>query len=208
MTIKSNRIAVTGIALAITSLTLSSMVAAQDRGNRGKSVDRTAKQFERIDTNDDDVISLDELTVPAVAKAEKRFERKDADADGFLTFEEMTAGREEPLDLTDYIEEIAQCVADVKEETGNENITEIDPENYLSPQQKFDAADTSGDELLDLAEVQAKATSTAAEKFANMDSDENLAVSLEEFTAAKTSRQETRSVVKSCIDEVLDEGAI
>lgn len=208
MSFKINRIALSGLIFTAASLTLTSGAMAKERGQRGDSVDRTTKQFERIDTNDDGVITLDELTAPAVAKAEKRFDRKDADEDGFLTFEEMTAGREEPLDLTDYIEEIAQCVADVKEETGNEDIVEIDPDNYLSPQQKFDAADTSGDDLLDLAEVQAKATSSASDKFTNMDADENLEVTLEEFTAAKTSRQATRRVVKSCIDEVLDEGEI
>lgn len=199
---------VSGVLLTVVSLTLSSIASAQDRGPRGKGGDRTGKTFERLDADQNGVLTVDELTEKALEKADKRFERKDADDDGFLTFEEATSGREEPLDLSDYIDDIALCVADIKAETGDESIEDIDAEAYQSSQEKFDNTDTSGDGLIDLAEMQASATEKASVQFAKMDADESGDVTLEEFTAHEESRKATRRVVKSCIDEVLDEGEI
>lgn len=208
MSLITKRTALTVTSIAIAAILVANSAQARERGARGERVDRVTKQFERLDTNDDGVLSLDELTVPALAKAEKKLARKDADEDGFLTYEEVIAGRQEPVDLTEFAEEIAQCVADLKAETGNENIADLDPADYVSPQQKFDNADTNGDALLDLAELQAVATEKAATKFANLDTDENGEISLEEFTAGRTSRSATRRAIKACKDEILDEEGI
>lgn len=208
MSFNKKPILVSGVLLTVASIAFTSFASAQERGSRAKGGDRVGKVFERLDVNEDGVLSLDELLTQALAKTEKRFDRKDADEDGFLTFEEATAGRKEPVDLTDDIDDIALCVADIKAETGNDNIADLDPADYQSPQQKFDNTDTSGDELIDLAEMQAAATESTSEKFVKMDADENAEVTLEEFTAFNTSHKETRRAVKSCIDEVLDEGDI
>jgi hypothetical protein len=98
-----------------------------------------------------------------------------------------------------------QCVADIKAETGNDNIVVPDPGLFISPQEKFDNADTSGDGVLDLAEVQATVTSKVETKFSHMDTDLSADVSLDEFTAHKKRYHSSRRAVKSCIDELSEE---
>ena len=207
MSTKSSRktLILTMTSVALVAALAAESASAKHRGHRGDLETRATKQFERLDVNEDGFLTLDELTTPALTKAENKFERRDADDDGFLTFEEATSGRRDPVDLSDIAEEIAQCVADLKEETGNEDIIVPDPDNYQSPQEKFDAADTSGDGVLDLAEVQAKAEEKATTKFENMDTNLDSQVSLEEFIAYKESRKATRRAVKACIEELTDE---
>jgi Ca2+-binding EF-hand superfamily protein len=195
------------LSIVLASTTVSTDVDAQERGKKADRKDRTEKQFNRLDADDDGVLVLDELTGPALAKAEKKFTRKDADEDGFLTFEESTAGRESQ-DLSDIIEEIAQCVADIKEETGNEDIVVPDPEDYMTPQEKFDAVDTSGDALLDFAEVQANATAKAETAFAKMDTDADAQITLDEFQAHAQSSKATRRAVRSCVEELTTDDII
>lgn len=182
-------------------LMTTAQVSAQERPDRGA---RGTAMFERLDTNDDQVLDLNELLTPALAKAEKRFERKDADDDGFLTFSEVTGDRD-PVDLSAYADEIVQCVADLKADTGNENIMVPDAGKFISPQDKFNNTDTSGDGVLDLAEVQAMKTTKVTAGFATMDGDSNGQVTLEEFTAHKQAKKATRRAVKSCIDDVTAE---
>ena len=138
--------AVIGTVAAIAVMSVITVSDANARGKRGGSAEDA---FTRLDTDLSGTLSLEELTVPAAAKAENKFTRKDTDADGFLTFDEATAGRE-PVDHSDIAEDIASCVEEVKEETGNDAIVVPDPANYQSPQERFDAKDTSGDSLIDL----------------------------------------------------------
>ena len=193
--------AVIGTVAAIAVMSLITVSDANARGKRGGSAEDA---FTRLDTDLSGTLTLEELTVPAATKAENKFTRKDTDADGFLTFEEATAGRE-PVDHSDIAEDIASCVAEVKEETGNDAIVVPDPANYQSPQERFDAKDTSGDGLVDLAEMQAAAEAKATQGFTNMDTDASDDVSLEEFTAAKESRKATRRAIKSCVEELTAE---
>lgn len=204
---KQNTLTVGLVAAALSAVLLTSPVLAKgDKGGkeRGKKPDRkqrSAMVFKRLDTNKDNVLELDEFTLPSSTKAEKRFTRKDADEDGLLTFEEATSGREQK-DFSDIAEEIVQCVADLKAETGNEDIVVPDAERFMSPQNRFSTIDTSGDELLDLAEVQANAAEKAAKAFEKMDADADLLVTIEEFKANKKGHMQTRRAVKSCVEEL------
>lgn len=74
--------------------------------------------------------------------------------------------------------------------------------NYQSPQDKFDAVDTSGDGLVDLAELQAKAVEKASNAFNALDADASGDLNLEEFTANRGTRKSTRRAIKTCIDEL------
>lgn len=192
------------MATAIATLTVSALLIAPAVHARGPAnADRLQAHFDRIDTSGDGVIDSTEWSAKAANHAEHKFNRKDADDDGFLTLEEATTTRRgEARDFSDIADDIVQCVADLKEETGDENIMVPDADHFLSPEDKFDNVDTSGDGLLDLDEALAKASEKSAESFDNLDSDNNGLVTFEEFSAGKDKRHATRRAVKSCIDEL------
>jgi hypothetical protein len=183
---------------------MTSMAVAQERGKpKGPAADghRGHAQFVRLDTSGDGFLQFDEMLLPALNKAETKFNRKDVDQDGFLTFTEASNGRE-PRDLSAIAAEIVQCVADLKADTGNELIVVPDANQFTSPEQKFANVDTSGDELLELAEVQAAVESKIVKAFSAMESDGDGQISLAEFKAIKQIRHATHRAIKTCVDEI------
>jgi Ca2+-binding EF-hand superfamily protein len=203
--IKANKNLMTiSILGAISATLLLTTMDSQAKGNREGRDNMTTGLFNRMDVDGNGVLSLDELTVPALSKAENIFTRKDTDADGFLTFEEMTGGKER-VDLSAIADELVQCVADIKEASGNENIIVPDPSIFLSGEDKFANTDTSGDSVLELAEVLAMATNKASSKFSHMDTNASNDVTQEEFTTYKQQHHSTRRAIKSCIDEVSED---
>ncbi|MCY7294571.1 hypothetical protein [Alteromonas sp. a30] len=56
-----------------------------------------------------------------------------------------------------------QCVAELKAEFGDENIVVPDADKFLSPEDRFDNGDTSGDGLLIFEEVLAATTEKTTE---------------------------------------------
>jgi hypothetical protein len=192
-------------AITTTLLLTSNQGFAQERGHKGDPARKAVKQFNRLDTNDDEQLALEELSTSIQSKAENKLINKDSDEDGFLSFEEASTDQ---TDLSGIADEIVQCVTDTKTESGNENIIVPETEKFLSPQDKFSNADTSGDSLLDLAELQAAASEKVSHTFVTMDIDENALISLDEFLAYKQQRQATRRATKSCVDELLDDEEI
>lgn len=189
---------------AATSCVVTSMAVAHERGKGRNTTEdgrRGHAQFVRIDSNADGFLQFDELLLPVLNKTAARFNRKDADQDGFLTFAEAT-GEREPRDLSVIAGEIVQCVADLKADTGNELIIVPDASQFKSPEQKFANADTSGDELLELAEVQAVAQSKVEKAFSAMDSDGDGQISMDEFKAHKQIRHATHRAIKNCVEEI------
>lgn len=166
---------------------------------------RIEAMFNRIDADDDLLITLAELTDPAVAKAENKLAKKDTDADGVLSLEEFLQRRHQRPDLTEIADELVQCVEDIKTETGNENIQVPSVDDFTTPEEKFAALDTSADGFLDLSELEASATDKAANKMANMDADASGDVTLEEFTAAVTVHHTTKKVIHQCARELSDD---
>lgn len=194
--------------IAVSSLLTLSVAQAQEgpRALGGESEERLANSFARLDTSGDEVIDSSEWLDHKLAKAEKLFTRKDADEDGFLTFEEATTTRRgEVRDLSDIADDIVQCVSDLKDETGDDNIVVPSADSFLSPEDKFANADSNGDGVLDLDEVLASATTKANDGFSNMDTDGDGFVTFEEYSSAAESRSATRRAIKSCIDELTDE---
>jgi hypothetical protein len=193
-----------GIIGAISATLLLTAIEAQAKGNRQGAKSNPEAAFNRLDADGNGLVSLDELLTPALNRAENGFIKKDSDADSFLTFDEWTANNERP-DLSVIAYEIVQCVADIKAETGNDNIVVPDPGLFLSALDKFDNADTSGDGVLDLAEVQAAVTSKVETKFSHMDTDLSADVTLDESTAHQMRYHSSRRAVKSCVDELSGE---
>ncbi|MBL4941461.1 MAG: hypothetical protein JKY81_07320 [Colwellia sp.] len=186
-----------------------------ERGNRGggqarrgEQGERGAQLFIRLDTNEDGQLSLAELSEAAAVKAEKKFNRKDSDADGLLTLEEFSQNnRGNNQDLTAIAEEIVLCVADLKADTGNEDIIVPSVDDFTSKEDKFNVMDSSADGVLDLVEFQTAKAIAVSYSFTLMDSDESLSVSLEEFKAFKASHYATRRAICQCIDELTDDDA-
>lgn len=179
----------------------------QQRARRGgREGERGAKAFARLDSNQDGELSLSELTDAGLTKAEKKFNRKDTNDDGVLSLEEFTANaRGGGVDLSAIADEIVECVADLKEETGNDDIIVPNVDVFTSKEDKFNAMDTSGDGVVDLTEFQAAKASTISNAFTMMDTDESMTVSLEEFIAFKKSHYATRRAVRQCINELTDD---
>jgi hypothetical protein len=193
-----------GIIGAISATLLLTAMESQAKGNRKGAKSTLAAAFNRLDTDGAGLLSLDEMLSPALNRAENGFIKKDSDADSVLTFDEWT-GDNERVDLSVIAYEIVQCVADIKAETGNDNIVVPDPGLFLSALDKFDNADTSGDGVLDLSEVKAAVTSKVETRFSHMDTDLSADVTLDEFTDHKMRYHSSRRAVKSCIDELSEE---
>jgi hypothetical protein len=192
-------------AIATTLLITATSADAEGKRHRGNAEHKTTQQFNRLDTNEDEILALSELLTPALIKTENKFNSADTDEDGFLTFEEATAGLYGNNGLSGIAEEIVQCVADTVAETANELINELTVDNFQSPQDKFDNKDTSLDSLLDLTEMLDAKTAQVISTFANMDNDGSDTVSFDEYLLYKQQRQATRRAVKSCVDELTDD---
>lgn len=185
---------------------------AAERGGRGgpghgghDRGDRVMKKFERIDVNEDGLISLVEMTDPLAAKAEKKVARKDQDEDGVLSAEEMQRNRHgNAVDLSAVADEIVQCVSDIKETTGNDAIMVPSADDFLSAEERFAAVDTSEDGFVDLAELTASMTSKATAKHAAMDADDSTDVDEDEFKAAHAQKKATKSAIRQCVREIVE----
>ena len=201
----------TAVATILTALFVSSIAQAhqgpRDRrgGDRADRAERSVERvFERLDTSGDGVLTLDELTAKTETRAERRFNRKDTDDDGFISLEEATTNRrgETRTDYSDVADDIIACVTDLAAD--DDTIVVPDADRFASPEDRFNAIDTSGDGVLSLEEVQANAMSKATSAFETADSDASEDITLEEFEAARTSRRATRQAVRTCIEEVVD----
>lgn len=172
------------------------------KGDRGGE-QRLAKMFERADSNSDGVLTLAEMTVKVDEKAQKMLQKKDADEDGVLSLTEFTTNkRGEMADLSDIAAEIVQCVSELGAE--NPDITVPTADMFVSPQARFEALDTSGDGVLDLAELQDGGLAKATARFEHMDGNDDAQVSLEEFTNAHKSHRATKKAIRQCVHEIND----
>ena len=193
---------------AIATAAISAMLlapAAQARAGISKT-DFLQSRFDRIDASGDGMIELSELQIHKANVTVRIFDWKDSDDDGFLTLEEaIITRRGEANDYSDIAEDIVACVADQKEITGNDDIVVPDASQFQSPEDRFNETDTSGDGLLDLAEVEIRDAAKQEEKFIEMDTDADNFVSFEEFSAAYDVRRVTRRAINTCIDELTEE---
>lgn len=185
---------------------------AAERGGRGgpghgghERGDRVMKKFERIDANEDGLITLVEMTDPLSAKAEKKLARKDQDEDGVLSIDEMQRNRHgNAVDLSAIADEIIQCVSDIKETTENDAIMVPSADSFLSAEERFALVDTSEDGFVDLSELTASMTAKATAKHAAMDADESADVDVDEFKAASKQKKATKGAIRQCVREIVE----
>ncbi|MBE1299348.1 MAG: hypothetical protein GJ680_05505 [Alteromonadaceae bacterium] len=204
-----SKVAVLVGSLLITSLIASAAVHAKGgkRGDRDGE-QRAEQRFNNLDTNGDAVLSLDEFTANVAENTERRFTRKDSDEDGLLSLEEATTRRngEAAADYSDIAEDIIACVADLAAE--DDSIVVPDADKFQSPEDRFNAVDTSGDGFIDLEEAQASALSKKTDAFDSIDADEDGLITFEEVQAAGESRKATRQAVRECIEELEEEDIV
>ncbi|NMP29976.1 hypothetical protein HII17_00255 [Thalassotalea sp. M1531] len=178
----------------VTSLAVTSAnVIAKERG-RGNA-----------DTNGDMAIDISEAIAAATTKTEKRFETLDADLDGAVSLDEYLANDRSGRDLTDYAQDIVDCVADIKDESGSETIVVPEVESFQTPEQRFSNVDANADGVIELSEAIDHATTKATEKFNTMDTDLDGLVTKEERQAHRENFRGTHKAIKECIDLVTSE---
>jgi len=159
--------------------------------------------FTRMDVNQDGLLSLEEMSAPQMSKSIRKFTRKDTNEDGLLTLEEFQQTRNgTAVNLADIANELVQCVSDVKAELGDENIMIPAAEQFISVEDKFANIDTDSDGAITLDELQAKVTDKIALAFITMDLDADNFVDEDEFNAAKIVRSATKQAIRQCLDEI------
>jgi Ca2+-binding EF-hand superfamily protein len=205
---KKNVLTTAIIGAIATTLMFTAQVDAKGKQHKGQKRGVPVSMFSRIDANQDGFLELDELLASVAARTEQLFTRKDTDEDGLLSFEEATTSKRESADVSDIAEDIAQCVADASALDETSLVQAISADRFTSKEDRFAAADTSGDEVLDLIEVQEAKATKATEGFEAMDVDDNGQVSEEEFIQSKLQAKATREAVKTCIGELTEEEAI
>lgn len=194
-------------AIATTLILTTQVVDAKGKKHKGKqSRHASIAQFNRVDTNEDGELSLDELLASISTKTAKVLEHKDTDDDGFLSFEEATSKR--TRDFSAIADDLVTCVADAKIESGNDLIQDLNADKFLSASDKFANTDTSGDEHLDAAELEAAQTAKITQMFESVDTDDSDSISEEEYNLHKQQRMETRKAIKTCVESLTDENDI
>lgn len=193
------------VIMTLVSAVIATSFIASAQAKPGKRQANPEAAFNRIDGSGDEVISLDEFTANSDTRTERRFARRDTDEDGFLSLEEATTNRRgnTASDNSEIADDIVACVADLAAD--DEQIQVPEASRFDSPETRFNAADTSGDGVLSLEEVQANALTKKTAAFESMDSDTSGDVTFDEFSTAAESRQATRRAVRSCIEELTTE---
>lgn len=175
------------------------------RPHRGDGADRPARHrprpggnpervIDRLDTNEDGVVDVDEFLDSRLGRIDEQFDRRDIDGDGLLSEEE--ARRHPPRDDHDETERelIIQCVRE----------TIADWEGPHDVEDRFDAVDLDGDGYIDLVELSIALEERAYELFDRMDANGDGLISLEEIEAFLDYQINLRRVIRACIDEVTD----
>ncbi len=153
--------------------------------------------LDRLDTDGDGVLILEEFTVGTSDKAEREFQRKDTDADALLSLEEFSAPPPRgPHPGADDIDEDAleRCM---EAALGYELPERPDPADA------FANADINLDDAVDLDEFLLDATLRAEERFGLIDTNADGALSGDELEAFGQERQEAREAHRTCVEEQL-----
>lgn len=150
--------------------------------------------IERLDTDGDGYIDVDEFVDARLARIDEEFDRRDRDGDGLLSEEEARRPHRRPGDDETIREQVIACVRE----------TIADWEGPHDVEDRFDAVDLDGDGYIDLVELSTALEERAYDLFDRIDSNDDGLISLEEVEAFQEDEINLRRVIRACIDEVTD----
>lgn len=196
----------TWITLTLAAVAVFAVAADAVAGQRGHGGGKQTR-FERLDVSGDGYLDVSELQAPAIRKAGRKFDRKDTDDSGFLSLEEYSTGRHS-RDFSGMADEIVACVAELKEDTGEDRIRVPDADRFRSPAERFADVDEDGDEMLSLDEVEAAVSAGVEAGFAAADTSGDSLLTQDEYRAHRVSTRITHRAVRACVIEIQSEDEV
>lgn len=176
----------------------SDRVTDRANGHRQNPRHKVNRIFNALDTDENEIITLDEFLAKPLEKAEQQFDRIDTDDDGLISLDEFLAvGHDRDDDERPDIDRDA-VRACMEEELEREIPERPDRET------RFDEVDTNDDGYIDFDEFVDAKMQKATDKFYAIDEDADGGITKEELYAALQDQREVRAVRRACIEEQRD----
>ena len=160
------------------------------RDTRGPARQSQLRMLRQLDSDGDQLISLEEFTARGTANYERQFNRADRDDDGLVSADEARPRRRGPAKDIDTAA-LRECIAE------NGGLNEIEED-------RFAAADKDGDGALSQEEFFMQLEQRAYDQFARMDTDADGQLTGAELAASMQGRNEQRRIVRECVSEQID----
>ncbi|MBL4682441.1 MAG: EF-hand domain-containing protein [Pseudomonadales bacterium] len=160
---------------------------------------RAERLFNKLDTDNSGVITLDEFLAKALRKAAIQFNRIDTGDDGLVSLDEFLAihhGRSNRSDID--VDTLRACISERSEIAG------FDLPDRTEGFARFLAVDTNEDGFIDLGEFEAAKTEKATNKFNRIDTNNDGGITLEELIAALKQHHERRAIRRACVEAQRD----
>ncbi len=168
---------------------------AELRDKRPRQTRNTAyRLLQRMDTNADNLISLEEYIGDGITRYSQTFTRADKNEDGYVTLEELRPSRKAERPRVDS-DALQACLEETGIATGADD-------------ERFTSADTNGDGALSQDEFFAMLEQSTLDRFSALDGDGDQQLTTEEIQASNKARNEARNearrAMRSCMKEQRD----
>lgn len=154
-----------------------------------------ARLIKRLDTNDDNTVSLEEFTASATRNYARQFEHLDRDDSGSLSAEELQprGGRHEDRPRADIDRDtLNACIV------ANGGISRPVPP---TAEERFAAADSNSDGTISEEEFFMQLEQRSYDQFARLDSNGDGQLTAEELKSSRQDNDAQRDIVRACVAE-------
>ena len=159
-----------------------------NRGERRDNRGHNARALQRMDINNDDLISLDEFIGEGTARYSALFTRADKDDDGYVTQEELRPKRPNRKAPAIDSDALKACLAQIDEADTDET-------------DRFATADSNGDGALSQDEFFMMLEQRALAQFSRIDSDGDQQLTKDEIKSSARERNQQRRSIRACMKE-------